>query len=530
MALPAAAPLEHRAGFPRLGVLPGGEPAAAERKAAVIDLGSNSWRLVVFAYVPGATWRRVGELSEPVRIAEGLSASGRLSTGAIARGIETLEIFERYLGARGLPRGAVDAVATSAIRDAENGAELLTAVRERTSLDIAILSAEEEARLGYIAAVNSTTLADGVVLDLGGGSLQLTGVAERRAQRMGSWPLGAVRVTERLLAGSGPVPRKQLKRARAAVLAELADARWVADSGRRLVGMGGAVRNLAAAAQRLRGDATSGIQGFLLERETLRELVQELAGRPPAERALPGIKATRADVVLGSAVVLDAVLEHGGFAGIEVTRSGLREGVFFQRRLLPGGGAAARRRARGRDPQPRAAVRQRPRARRPRGAARAPAPRLARRRRRRRRRARGARAAVGGGPAARHRREHRLRRPGGPRALPDPQRGHRRLRPARDRADRPDRAPPAQGLARAAASSARGDAELVGRCALLLRLAEQLDRGQDQSVRAARLVPEAGDLRLSVEGDDRLARWSLERRLSDGAFKRAFGGRLVVSP
>ena len=134
------------------------------------------------------------------------------------------------------------------------------------------------------------------------------------------------------------MPRKQLKRARAAVRAELADAGWVADSGRRLVGMGGAVRNLAAAAQRLRGDATSGIQGFLLERATLRELVQELAGRPPAERALPGIKATRADVVLGAAVVLDAVLDLGGFDGIEVTRAGLREGVFFQRRLLPGAG------------------------------------------------------------------------------------------------------------------------------------------------------------------------------------------------
>ena len=74
------------------------------------------------------------------------------------------------------------------------------------------------------------------------------------------------------------------------------------------------------------------------------------------------------------------------------------------------------------------------------------------------------------------------------------------------------------------------EGELVARCSLLLRLAEQLDRGQDQSVHEARLVAERRLLRLRLRGDDRLARWSLERRLSDGAFRRVFGRRLVVTP
>jgi exopolyphosphatase/pppGpp-phosphohydrolase len=73
------------------------------------------------------------------------------------------------------------------------------------------------------------------------------------------------------------------------------------------------------------------------------------------------------------------------------------------------------------------------------------------------------------------------------------------------------------------------DDGLVARCALLLRLAEQLDRGQDQAVIEARLVAERRALRLRLRGDDRLARWSLERRLSDGAFRRVFGRRLVVT-
>ena len=194
-------------------MLPGGQPAG-EQMAAVIDLGSNSWRLVVYAYLPGASWRRVGELQEPVRIAEGLSRSGSLDPDAMARGLEALEMFGRYLHARGVPNEAVDAVATSAIRDADNGADLLALAQERTGLSISVLSADEEARLGYVAAVNSTTLTDGVVLDLGGGSLQLTQVAGRQPEASASWPLGAVRVTEQLLPGSRAA-RASSSRARA---------------------------------------------------------------------------------------------------------------------------------------------------------------------------------------------------------------------------------------------------------------------------------------------------------------------------
>ena len=74
-------------------VLPGG--VGPERTAAVIDMGSNSWRLVLYAYRPRSSWRRIGELSEPVRIAAGLSGSGALSEAAIVRGLEALEMFAR---------------------------------------------------------------------------------------------------------------------------------------------------------------------------------------------------------------------------------------------------------------------------------------------------------------------------------------------------------------------------------------------------------------------------------------------------
>src|SRR5450759_462759 len=128
-----------------------------EQRVAVIDLGSNSFRMVVFK-AAGGSWEREDELSEAVRIGEGLAATGRLGEAAMERALVTLDAFARVCDAHGLGDRAIDAVATSAIRDAENGAELLERVRMRTGLDVRVLSREQEARYGYLAAVNSTTL------------------------------------------------------------------------------------------------------------------------------------------------------------------------------------------------------------------------------------------------------------------------------------------------------------------------------------------------------------------------------------
>ena len=97
------------------------------------------------------------------------------------RALETLELYAHFCRATGIDD--VRPVATSAIRDAANQAAFLKAARERSGLEVEVLSREEEARYGYLAAVNSTTLSDGVVLDLGGGSMQLTRVEDRRGDR-----------------------------------------------------------------------------------------------------------------------------------------------------------------------------------------------------------------------------------------------------------------------------------------------------------------------------------------------------------
>jgi exopolyphosphatase/guanosine-5'-triphosphate,3'-diphosphate pyrophosphatase len=501
---------------------------------AVIDLGSNSWRLVVYAFAPGLWWKQTDELYETVRIGAGLGATGRLGEPAMARGLQTLTVFEHFCRAAGIRPNRVHAVATSAIREAANGAEFLTRAQRATPFRIEVLSERDEAWLGYLAAVNTSTLTDGTVLELGGGSLQLASVTERRTRELRSLPLGAVRLTEAFLPGPGPARRKQLERLRAHVRSAIEASGGL--TGARLVGVGGAVRNLAAAAQRAAGQPDIGIQGFVLGREQLGELVLTLAALPAAERAsVPGIKPGRADIILAAAVTIETVLDLGGFAGIEATEAGLREGLFFARELLADAdeplfedvrAAAVRNLAAQYEPDighvehvARLALQMFDSL----VDARLihPEP--------------GERELLWAGAMLHdvgmaisyddhHKHSHYLIVSGG---LPGFDPRERALIAQITRFHRKG----APRLGEMTPFARPGDERLLARCAVLLRLAEHLERGRDQSVRCARLrdAGEGVGLHLDAEGDSAiLPRWSIERYGDDRAFERVFGRKLVI--
>jgi exopolyphosphatase/guanosine-5'-triphosphate,3'-diphosphate pyrophosphatase len=526
MSPPAVARLGPSA-LPRLELLPSStEPA---RSAAVIDLGSNSWRCDAYRYVPDGPWRLIGKLQEPVRVAKGLAASGRLDPLRTARGLDALEAFAHYARALGVPQDDIVVVATSALREADDGSQVIQRAAALTGLEIRTLSAHEEARYGYVAAVNSTTLTDGLTLDLGGGSLQLVRVRDRAIDDMASWPLGAVRVSEELLAGDRATSRKQLKRARAAIRRRLGDFERLSPAEPRIFGMGGAVRNLATAALRAWHPAVPGVQGYWLRAQELSELVDMLARRPVARRALPGIKSARADIVLGAALVLEAVLDLTGSEGLGVTRAGLREGVFFVTRLRT-------------DTSPLvgdvrvAAVRN-----------------LA------------AQQGVDLGRAEHVTHlalglQHSVSEATGiPVAADEPEllwaaamlhevgtsidydgqpsharyvllnsglygHGPRELAVIAQIVRYQRKGTPS--LDDLAALAGAGDRELVARCALMLRLALQLVPGPDRGVRDAQLVRDGDDLHLELRGDERFARWAVTRQADDDAFSATFGRRL----
>jgi exopolyphosphatase/guanosine-5'-triphosphate,3'-diphosphate pyrophosphatase len=512
-----------------------GHAAPVSRQVAVIDLGSNSWRLVVFTYAPGTWWKRTDELYETVRIGAGLGASGRLGFEAIQRGLETLSVFERFCRANDLEPADVHTVATSAIREASNGARFLADAETATGLSIETLSAHDEAWFGYVAAINTTTLRDGIVLDLGGGSLQLIEVADRHAGQIASFPLGAVRVTEEFLPGSGPAKKKELARVRTHVRKTLSELGWLKRaSGQRLVGIGGAVRNLAAAAEGFASPLDLGVQGFVLEADDLSELVTTLASLSVAERGeLAGIKPGRGDIILASALVLEALVAEGGFAGIEATEAGLREGLFIARTLLAGSEPLF-------DDVREAAVRNlaiqyESDMTHVEHVARlslqmfdslvaqevfAPSP--------------GERELLWAASMLHdvgmtisyddHHKHSRYLIESAELYGFDPR--ERALIAQISRYHR--KGVPKLGVIEAIAKP--GDEDLLDRCAVILRLAEHLERGRDQSVSEARLRANGHgvDLHLEAAGDLTLPRWSVERYGDDEAFERVFGRHLLI--
>jgi exopolyphosphatase / guanosine-5'-triphosphate,3'-diphosphate pyrophosphatase len=303
------------------------------RRTAVIDMGSNSFRLVAYGWEPGRSWQHVDEIREAVRVSAGMAKTGAIQPDRFDRAVKTAVVFASFCRHAGIDE--VIPVATSAIREATNREDLLDAIREHSGLEVRVLSTEDETRYGYLAIANTTTLTDGFGLDMGGGSMQLMRVEDRALRESASWQLGAVRVTEEFLPDD-KANGKQIKALRKHVAKTIGAAGWLPDGGGgAFAGIGGTVRNLAAAAMKRAGyPDTGGVQGFRLTRDALEDLIDHLAGLPVAERGkVPGIKPDRGDVILGGAVVLAAVIDTCGFEDIEVTDYGLREGVFFERYL-----------------------------------------------------------------------------------------------------------------------------------------------------------------------------------------------------
>src|ERR671913_1707391 len=161
----------------------------AVERLAVIDMGSNSWRLVVFGYEPGTPWwSLVDEIREAVRISAGLDKEGLLRPDRVDRALHTAAVFSAFCQATGVQE--VVAVASSAIRDARNGDELLEEIRRTTGLEARVISGREEAHYGWLAIANSTTIVDGFGLDMGGGSIQTMRLEGRRLAASMSLPLG----------------------------------------------------------------------------------------------------------------------------------------------------------------------------------------------------------------------------------------------------------------------------------------------------------------------------------------------------
>jgi exopolyphosphatase/guanosine-5'-triphosphate,3'-diphosphate pyrophosphatase len=312
---------------------PGAEvPAGApRRRIAAIDVGSNSIRQTVADVSPRGRIRVVDELKATPRLGAGVHATGALDDAAMDRALDALGRMATLGGQLGAERTV--AVATSAVRDASNGAEFVERVRCETGLELRLLDGVEEARLAYRSAVAHFDLAEGlaVVMDIGGGSLELALSAGGVLDRLLSFPFGAIRLTEQFLAG-GP-RRRDLARLRKAVRRALRDEIAVRDwRGATLVGSGGTFTALAGMHLARRGlTAARTVHATAVPREQLEHLLDYLVELSPAERAqVPGLNPARADIIVAGIAVAAEVAARIEAREVLVSAYGIREGLLLE--------------------------------------------------------------------------------------------------------------------------------------------------------------------------------------------------------
>ena len=298
----------------------------ASGPVAVIDIGSNSGRVMVYGAEPWEQLQILAGSRASLRLARGLDAGGRIPAEALERTFEALRDFRSI--ARGSGALRVVAVGTSALRDAANGPGFIRRVRDELGFEIRVLSGVEEARYGFLGAVGGLPVDDGVLFDLGGGSLQVGRFAARRLQGALSVPLGSLRVSDAFLK-SDPPSAREVRHLREHVQATLAEARiGPLPAGGQLVGTGGTVRNLARVDERSARYPIRRLHGYVLTRRRLHEITAALCGLRLKKRGrVPGLNADRSDSVAGGAVVLDVLLERLEAEEVVVSGQGVREGI-----------------------------------------------------------------------------------------------------------------------------------------------------------------------------------------------------------
>jgi exopolyphosphatase / guanosine-5'-triphosphate,3'-diphosphate pyrophosphatase len=289
-------------------------------RVAAIDVGSNTVLLLIAEYRPTAGLTIIAEAEDQPRLAAGLPATGRLSQAAMERALQTLTRMRDTCRLHGVRR--IAAVATAAVREARNGKKFAERVRG-LDIPLQIISPEAEAALSYRSAAHHFPgQARMLVVDIGGGSVELIGSAEGQIQLTRSLPLGAVRMTE--LGLPLPALRDQVRRE---LEQALPGREW---AGSAVIGSGGTFANLAAMAQARRGAPPGRVHGTELPAKEIEELLTRLGGLNPEERRqVPGLRPERADIIVAGIAVAAELLKRVSATSVKVNGYGLREGLLL---------------------------------------------------------------------------------------------------------------------------------------------------------------------------------------------------------
>ena len=308
-----------------------------ERVIGIIDLGSNSLRLMLVRILPDGSHTVLNQVKNMVRLGEGAFETGHLREESMARTINVLRGMAEMCGVYGASE--VIAIATAAVRDAANGPDFMRRVKEKTGIDFRVVSGREEARLIYLGVSSGLAHTESLRLfiDIGGGSTELVVGNSEEYRNLDSLKMGCVRLSNLFFdKDSGTISAKRYAALQNYIRNNaLRSFQRIADFViEEAVASSGTAQNLAEIAAAL--DAEDAARTGRAPQESrdvlsyggLRRAVKELCGRTLKERrSVPGINPNRADVIVAGAAILQTIMEDQGFDSVRISNRNLQNGI-----------------------------------------------------------------------------------------------------------------------------------------------------------------------------------------------------------
>ncbi len=296
---------------------------------AAIDIGTNSVHMIVVRVRPDLSFEVVDREKDMVRLGAGGLEGGRLTQTAMANALQTLAKFRRLAESRGVDE--IIATATSAVRESKNGGDFIADVQRTTGIRVRVISGSEEARLIHLAAAYASGIGSriGVVIDIGGGSVEVTQGTAARMQFGRSFKLGVIRLADKFIR-TDPLSRRDERRMVKAIRRDAHDTlRRIRKAGfERVIGTSGTILTLGELSRSQR--AKDGVRNLRVTAKAIHRLRRQLTGTTLIERLkMPGLDPKRADLAVAGAVLLDTLLEELGAEEFTLCDYALREGLIL---------------------------------------------------------------------------------------------------------------------------------------------------------------------------------------------------------
>ncbi|MBE5102238.1 Ppx/GppA family phosphatase [Bacillus aryabhattai] len=287
-------------------------------------------RLVIYVQPQkGGPFKEAENIKMGVRLRTYLNDEHILSNKGISSLIDTLHSFQLLLHHYKVTD--ITCVATATIRQAKNREDILRIVQERTGFNLTLLNEYEEAFYGYTAVIHSTDIKEGITVDMGGGSTEITYFRNRELVEYCSLPFGSLSLTLDFVKGSVPTAEEK-ERIRQYVRSQFEDLPWIFDKKIPLIGMGGSARNLAQLHQHLINYPLAGIHQYEMDVSTIQEIKEKLKSLTLTElQKLEGLSKERADTILPSIEVFEMLLDSSKATKFIISKKGLREGILYNK-------------------------------------------------------------------------------------------------------------------------------------------------------------------------------------------------------